>query len=61
MKRTQGASITSERRRCAQERVEVCPTDRLTISAALSRKEPKCEHSAGVIKAAVANVLAGRK
>ena len=53
-----GARITRERRWCVQELIKVCPTIRLAVPAVLLLKE--CKHSAGVIKAAVAKVLAKR-
>jgi len=51
--------ITRARRLRGQELVEVRPSIRLAVTAALSRKE--CERAAGVIKAAVAKVLTKRK
>ena len=56
---TQGAWITCVRHLRGQELVEAQPSIRLAITAALSRKE--CERTAGVIKAAVANVLVKQK
>jgi serine palmitoyltransferase len=55
----QGVWITRARRLRGQELVEVRPSIRLAVTAALSRKE--CERAAGVIKAAVAKVHAKRK
>jgi serine palmitoyltransferase len=55
----QGVWITRARRLRGQELVEVRPSIRLAVTAALSRRE--CERAAGVIKAAVAKVLAKRK
>ncbi|SRR6266702_7715344 len=51
--------ITRARRLRGQELVEARPRIRLAFTAALSRKS--CERAAGVIKAAVAKVLAKRK
>ena len=42
-----------------QELVEVRPSIRLAVTAALSRRE--CERAAAVLKAAVTKVLAKRK
>ena len=55
----QGVWITRARRLRGQELVEVRPSIRLAVTAALSRKE--CERAAAVIKAAVMKVLAKRK
>jgi len=55
----QGVWVTRARRLRGQELVEVRPSIRLAVTAALSRKE--CERAAGVIKAAVAKVLTKRK
>jgi len=55
----QGVWITRACRLRGQELVEARPSIRLAVTAALSRKE--CERAAGVIKAAVAKVLAKRK
>ena len=55
----QGVWITRARRLHGQELVEVRPSIRLAVTAALSRKE--CERAAGVIKASVVKVLAKRK
>ena len=51
--------ITCARRLRGQELVEVRPSIRLAVMAALSRKE--CERTAAVIKATVLKVLAKRK
>ena len=55
----QGVWITRARRLRGQELVEVRPSIRLAVTAALSRKE--CERAAAVIKAAATKVLAKRK
>ena len=55
----QGVWITRARRLRGQELVEVRPSIRLAVTAALSRKE--CERAAAVIKVAVTKVLAKRK
>ena len=55
----QGMWITRARRLRGQELVEVRPSIRLAVTAALSRKE--CERAAAVIKAAATKVLAKRK
>ena len=55
----QGVWITRARRLRGQELVEVRPSIRLAVTAALSRKE--CELAAAVIKAAATKVLAKRK
>ncbi len=55
----QGVWIARARRLRGQELIEARPSIRLAVTAALSRKE--CLRAAGVIKAAVAKVLAERK
>ena len=55
----QGVWTTRVRRLCGQELVEVRPSIRLAVTAALSRKE--CERAAAVMTAAVTKVLAKRK
>ena len=55
----QGVWITRARRLRGQELVEVRPSIRLAVTAALSRKE--CERAAAVIKVAATKVLAKRK
>ena len=55
----QGVWITRARCLRGQELVEVRPSIRLAVTAALSRKE--CERAAAIIKAAVTKVLAKRK
>ena len=55
----QAVWITRARRLRGQELIEVRPSIRLALTAALSRKE--CERAAAVIKAAVTKVLAKRK
>ena len=55
----QGVWITRARRLRGQELVEARLSIRLSVTAALSRKE--CARAAGVIKAAVAKVLVKRK
>jgi len=55
----QGVWITRARRLRGQEAVEVRPSIRLAVTAALSRKE--CERAAGVVKAAAVKVLTKRK
>ena len=55
----QGVWITRARRPRGQELIEVRPSIRLAVTAALSRKE--CDRAAAVIKAAVTKVLAKRK
>jgi serine palmitoyltransferase len=56
---SQGVWITRERRLRGQELVEVRPSIRLAVTAALSRRE--YERGAGVIKATVTKVLAKNK
>ncbi|KAI9435938.1 hypothetical protein H4582DRAFT_2100033 [Lactarius indigo] len=55
----QGVRTACARRLYGQEPFEARPNTRLGMTAGLSRKE--CERAAGVIKAAVAKVLATRK
>ena len=55
----QGVWNTRARRLRGQELVELRPSIRLAVTAALSRKE--CERAAAVIKAAATKVLAKRK
>ncbi|KAI9438092.1 hypothetical protein H4582DRAFT_1952659, partial [Lactarius indigo] len=55
----QGVWITRARRLRGQELDEARPSIRLSVTAALSRKE--CERAAGVIKSAVVKVLTKRK
>src|SRR5260370_370851 len=55
----QGVWITRARRLRGQEIVDSRPSNRLAVTAALSRKE--CQRAAGVVKAAAVNVLAKRK
>ena len=55
----QGVWITRALRLRGQELIEVRPSIRLAVTAALSPKE--CERASAVIKAAVTKVLAKRK
>lgn len=56
---SQGVLITRARRLRGQELVDVRPSVRLAISAALTRKE--CEKAASVVKAACVKVLSKRR
>jgi serine palmitoyltransferase len=55
----QGVLITRAKRLKGQELVEVRPTIRLAITAALSRKD--CEKAANVVKAAFIKVVGKRR
>ena len=55
----QGVLVTRAKRLPGQELVEVRPSVRLAVTAALSRKE--CEKAAGVVKAAFIKVVGRRR